>query len=98
LLAGNRPRFSVVLYLDELRQQFRREHIRVMKNYREMVENDLPNADRKEQLQAYRAKQREKEVPSDAQLVRIARFSVVQSYLDQINRALGRQEKVNGKE
>jgi penicillin-binding protein 2 len=98
LLAGNRPRFSVVLYLDELRQEFRRENIRVVKNYREMVGNDLPNADRKEQLQAYRAKQREKEVPSDAQLLRIARYSVVQSYLDQINRALGRQEKVNGQE
>jgi penicillin-binding protein 2 len=98
LLAGNRPRFSVVLYLDELRKEFRREHIRVVKNYREMVGQDMPGADRREQLQAYRAKQREKELPSDAQLVKIARYQVVQTYLDQINQALGRRETVDSKE
>ncbi|HTO03155.1 MAG TPA: peptidoglycan glycosyltransferase, partial [Opitutus sp.] len=34
LLVGNRPRFSVVLYLDELRQELRSEYIRVRRNYR----------------------------------------------------------------
>jgi hypothetical protein len=34
LLVGNRPRFAVVLYLDELRREFRDEYIRVRKNYR----------------------------------------------------------------
>ena len=29
LLVGNRPRFAVVLYLDELREEFRREFIRI---------------------------------------------------------------------
>lgn len=42
LLVGNRPRFAVVLYLDELRQEFRREFIRVRKNYREIEDKDLP--------------------------------------------------------
>ena len=34
LLVGNLPRFSVVLYLDELRPEFRREYIRIRNNYR----------------------------------------------------------------
>src|SRR5688572_1588765 len=34
LLVRNRPRFAVVLYLDELRSEFRRSYITVRKNYR----------------------------------------------------------------
>jgi penicillin-binding protein 2 len=74
LLVGNRPRFAVVLYLDELRQEFRREYIRVRRNYRETGDKDLPNSSQMEQ---------------------IARSSVVQRYLDQINRILHRNEKVD---
>jgi len=74
LLVGNRARFAVTLYLDELRKEFRREYIRVRKNYRELGDKDIPNASGMEQ---------------------IARFSVVQRYLDQVNRALGRDEKVD---
>lgn len=43
LLVGNRPRFAVVLYLDGLRQEFRREYIRVRRNYRDTGDKDLPN-------------------------------------------------------
>ncbi|MBI5771305.1 MAG: peptidoglycan glycosyltransferase [Verrucomicrobia bacterium] len=32
-LVENRARFSVVLYLDELKQELRREHVRIHKNY-----------------------------------------------------------------
>ena len=74
LLVGNRPRFAVVLYLDELRQEFRREYIRVRRNYRETGDKDLPNSSQMEQ---------------------IARSSVVQRYLDQINTILHRREKVD---
>lgn len=38
------------------------------------------------------------ELPSSGQLVQIARASVVQRYLDQINRILGRDEKVDARE
>lgn len=76
LLVGNRARFAVTLYLDELRKEFRREYIRVRKNYRELGDKDIPNAKGMEQ---------------------IARFSVVQRYLDQVNRALGRSERVDSK-
>lgn len=74
LLVGNRPRFAVVLYLDELRLEFRREYIRVRKNYRETGDKDLPTGRQMEQ---------------------IARASVVQRYLDQINKILGRDERVD---
>lgn len=76
LLVGNRARFAVTLYLDELRKEFRREYIRVRKNYRELQDKDVPNAGQMEQ---------------------IARFTVVQRYLDQVNRALGRDGKVDSK-
>lgn len=75
LLVGNRPRFAVVLYLDELRQEFRREFIRVRKNYRDTGDKDLP---------------------SSRQMEQIARASVVQRYLDQVNKILLRAEQVDG--
>ncbi len=43
LLVGNRPRFAAVIYLDELRPEFRREYINVRKTYREIGDADLPN-------------------------------------------------------
>jgi penicillin-binding protein 2 len=44
LLVGNRPRFAVVLYLDELRPDFRKEYIRIRNNYRATGDRDLPNS------------------------------------------------------
>lgn len=75
LLVGNRPRFAVVLYLDELRQEFRRQYIAVRKAYRQSGDKDLPTSRQMEQ---------------------IARATVVQRYLDQINAILHRREKVDG--
>ncbi|HRI82803.1 MAG TPA: penicillin-binding transpeptidase domain-containing protein, partial [Opitutaceae bacterium] len=77
LLVGNRPRFAVVLYLDELRREFRDEYIRIRKNYRESGDRDLPSA---------------------AQMDLLARNSVVQRYLDQVNDVLRRDERVNATE
>lgn len=75
LLVGNRPRFAVTLNLDELRAEFRREYLRVRRNYREAGDKDLPSA---------------------PQLERIARVSVVQAYLDRVNRIIGASHRVNG--
>jgi penicillin-binding protein 2 len=74
LLVGNRPRFAVTLNLDELRTEFRREYLRVRRNYRETGDKDLPTA---------------------AQLERLARVSVVQGYLQTVNRILGGRERVD---
>lgn len=80
LLVGNRSRFAVTLYLDELRREFRREYIEVVRRYRESeAAGDLTRNDR----------------PSPAQLEQIARAQVVQRYLDQVNRLLGRDQKVD---
>lgn len=76
ILVGNRPRFSVVLYLDELKAELRREHIRIHDNF---------------------LRSTPKEIPSYSQLEQIARVSVVQHYLDQVNRILGREAQVEAK-
>jgi len=74
LLVGNRPRFAVVLYLDELRGEFREVFIRVRNNYRKTSEGDMP---------------------TNAQLERIAHTSVVKRYMDQVNEFLGRSGSVD---
>src|ERR1019366_1395368 len=74
MLVGNRARFAAVLYLDELRPDFRREFIRIRKNYRETGDVDLPTS---------------------AQLEQIARTTVVQRYLDQVNDILHRAATVD---
>ena len=74
-LVENRSRSAVVLYLDELRQEFRKEYIRIRNNYRAAGDQDLPTS---------------------AQMERIARVSVVQRYLDQVNALLARSATVDG--
>ena len=74
VLVGNRPRFAVLLHLDELKAELRREHIRIRKNYL--------------------ASSEKKELPTYDQLERLARVSVVQRYLDELNRVLHRDEHV----
>ena len=75
VLVGNRPRFSVVIYLDELKPDFFREARLIRNNYRksgmtEAAMRDMPFS-------------------------RMARVSVVQRYLDDVNKILDRSEKVN---
>jgi penicillin-binding protein 2 len=75
LLVGNRHRFAVLLHLDELKVELRREHIRIYKNY-------VATSDRQD-------------VPADAQLKQIARVTLVQRYLDQVNQLTGRNDQVD---
>jgi len=73
LLVSNRPRFSVVLDLAELRAEFRTEYKSIRRNYDALPKDERPNAD---------------------QMERIARSTVAQRYLDQINFILRRTEKI----
>ena len=73
VLVGNRPRFSVVLNLADLRGELRTEFVKVMRNYREFTKSERPTSEELESL---------------------ARTSVAQRYLDQINAILDRREKV----
>jgi penicillin-binding protein 2 len=50
LLVGNRPRFAVVLHLDELRQEFRRSYLEVRRAYRESGDQDLPTPQQLEHI------------------------------------------------
>ncbi len=50
LLVGNRPRFAVVLYLDELRPEFRKEYIRIRNNYRNASLQDMPTSGQIERI------------------------------------------------
>ncbi len=77
ILVGNLLRFSVVLYLDELRGEFYREYVRIHNNY---IRAGI-----------------KKDGPSVADLASLARVSVAQRYLDQINVILHRSEKVETK-
>jgi penicillin-binding protein 2 len=74
LLVGNRPRFAVVLYLDELKSEFINEARIIRRNYAEAGDKDLPTRD---------------------QFNQIARVSVVQRYLDQVNAILHRDVTVD---
>ncbi len=74
LLVGNRPRFAATLHLDELRADFRREFLRIRRNYREADDQNIP---------------------SSAELERIARVSIVKGHLATINRILGTKYTVN---
>jgi penicillin-binding protein 2 len=74
LLVGNRPRFSAVLNLDELRAEFRREYLKVRRAYRQADDTELPN---------------------DSEIAHIARFTVVNRYLQEVNMALGREATLN---
>ncbi len=74
LLVGNRPRFAVVLYLDELKSEFISEARIIRRNFAEAGDKDLPTRDQFNQL---------------------ARVSVVQRYLDQVNRILRRDGTVD---
>ncbi len=78
ILVENRHRFAVLLHLDELKSELRREHIRIYKNYL--------------------AAGAKKDVPPDSQLKQIARVTLVQRYLDQVNQIIERTEKVNATE
>lgn len=73
LLVGNRPRFSVILDLAELRAEFRAEYRKIERNYAALPRGERPNS---------------------GQMARIARASVAQRYLDQVNGILGREEQV----
>lgn len=50
VLVGNRPRFSVVLYLAELRGELRAEYIRVIRNYRDYPKGERPTPDQLERI------------------------------------------------
>ncbi len=74
VLVTNTPRWTVVLHLEELKNEFYREQLRIKKNYESMDPKDVPNR---------------------SDLAKIARVSVAQRYLDQVDRILHREGTID---
>lgn len=88
LLVGNRPHYSAVVYLDDLRREFRLEYSAIFKAERarlsEVYEN-TPESERKDsQL-----------IPNYSELQWVARQNVIQRYIDQINAITGRDDAIS---
>lgn len=88
LLVGNRAHYSAVVYLDDLRPEFRREYASIIRaeraRLREAYER-TPEVDRPE----------DPPIPDYQQLQWLARQNVIQAYIDEINRIAGRADKVS---
>ena len=76
-LVVNKPRYSVVLYLDELHPDIRNEFNRLRQDWLAQHHDDTTET---------------KPTTNTAELMRQARWLVVQGYLDKANALLGRQD------
>lgn len=85
LLVGNRSRFAAVLYLNELRPEFRKAYIECVREARRAWEEKHPDDENGPQLNR------------DA-LQWQARANVVQKYLDEVNRITGRKDTLDMRE
>ncbi len=89
LLVGNRPHYSAVVYLDDLRREFRTEYSKIIRAERERL------------IQAYeRTPEAEREGtappnPTYNELQWVARQNVIQLYIDQINRITSRDDTIS---
>lgn len=77
LLVGNRPRYSAVVFLNELRPEFRQEFRTLRNHYDTLPKNQAPGN-------------------GDIQIE--ARRNVVQRYINQVGRAIGRRLEINSKD
>lgn len=88
LLVGNRPHYSAVVYLDDLRAEFRKEYSAIIRAERARL---------KEVYEATAPGQRPDTppLPDYNQLQWVARQNVVQRYIDEINRITGREDSLS---
>ena len=87
LLVGNRPHYSAVVYLDDLRPEFRSEYSRIIKAERARI---------KEEYQGTPANVRPADppLPNYNELQWVARENVIQRYIDLINYITGRDDSL----
>jgi len=87
LLIGNRPHYSAVVYLDDLRREFRSEYSKIIRAEREHlreVYDSLPRDVRDEKDL----------IPNYNELQWVARQNVIQRYIDEINAITGRDDTI----
>lgn len=88
LLVGNRAHYSAVVYLDDLRREFREEYSKIIRAERAAL---------KETYRLTPLKEREDSqlTPDYNELQWVARQNVIQRYIDQINLITGRDDAVS---
>ncbi|MDP4694344.1 MAG: peptidoglycan glycosyltransferase, partial [Opitutales bacterium] len=88
LLVGNRPHYSAVVYLDDLRKEFRKEFV---------VVRDAADATLVEEFEQTPLELRPDTVPiaNRSDCAWTARMNVIQRYVDQINQITGRDDTLS---
>ena len=90
LLVGNRAHYSAVIYLDDLRPEFRLEYSSIIREERSRLDEiyqATSEAERPEQPP----------LPDYSQLQWVARQNVIQRYIDEINRITGREDSLSSR-
>ena len=88
LLVGNRPHYSAVIYLDDLRSEFRKEYSKIIHAERDRLNqkyNNTPEQERPLDLP----------LPNYNQLQWTARHAVILRYIEQINAITGRKDSLS---
>lgn len=88
LLVGNRPQYSAVVYLDDLRREFRSEYSAIIRAERERLKEAYETTPETERTEASL-------IPNYNDLQWVARQNVIQRYIDEINRITGRADTVS---
>lgn len=88
LLVGNRPHYSAVVYLDDLRREFRSEYSAIIRAERERLSEAYDLAPTAERTEASL-------IPDYNHLQWVARQNVIQRYIDEINRISGRDDTIS---
>jgi penicillin-binding protein 2 len=88
LLVGNRPHYSAVVYLDDLRREFRSEYSQIIRAERAKLKAAyaLTPEDEREDSQL---------TPNYNELQWLARQNVIQRYVDKINAITGRDDTLS---
>jgi len=88
LLVGNRPHYSAVVYLDDLRREFRAEYSQIIRAEREELKQayELTPESEREDAQL---------TPKYSELQWVARQNVIQRYIDRINSITGRDDTLS---
>ncbi len=89
LLVGNRPHYSAVVYLDDLRREFRSEYSAIIRAERERLSKiyELTSEAEREGTTPQN--------PNYNELQWVARQNVIQRYIDEINRITGRDDTIS---
>lgn len=87
LLVGNRPHYSAVTYLDDLRPEFRKEYSKIIRAERKRITEEYESTP--EELRPKRVP-----TPNYSECVWNARLNVVNRYIAQINATTGREDSI----